>query len=477
MIELQRKKVNDRTASTHQPKGAAQSFLAMKLRPTPPHHQVYTVNQINSQIRMSPTTNSLGLETAENIVARRSESTIVLYAHDTIILVFLIAVREYIIRSLQVDGTRVHLLCPMETSGANLRDLYNVSPEDLSSIVNDSIEQDMPIEFICSDSHVHLDSLAELRNCISFAAESGAKTILSLIPDGSSNRTSLLSDLDILDLFGDCSDIIVCGTFFSFGFLPETTPRQRPLFSHAVVCYFFLRDFALSSGISHKDPYNAIVAELAGKVNGFKHVIWVPLRAICNDKNYHDGMYEFGRDNPVGNTLLIYKALLKSLHRVFPETTDSLIVFVGDVRTKHVLADINIARFTAEFGQPCVFIEQPLECRFDFLFSAYYSTRIDAEIYLLTGDSTTAVPLFQSDYKIRAIFGYPTTSLSAAGANAEQLAYIRDRVLQWYRDSVTVAASTLRESLNITTKDLGDGLFYLSTDAGDWHGWRGPHGP
>jgi hypothetical protein len=173
-------------------------------------------------------------------------------------------------------------------------------------------------------------------------------------------------------------------------------------------------------------------------------VIWAPLRALCNDEDYHDGNYHFGNSDPASNTFRIYRRLLDLLISARPELAGAPVILIGDMRTEKILRGRGPEVARALIGENSFYFLQPFDVRFDFLLADFARRFPDAHNYVICGDSTTAIPLCGCSYRASFLMGYPIKAYIEAGASEEQCLYVRNRIDNWIRDAMTVLFATVK---------------------------------
>lgn len=402
-----------------------------------------------------------------------SDRLIVVIVDDFILLPPLLALREHLIGTESVDPGKIimALAHPLLAGGVpwssppaieSMVMTFGISPRPLEAVLLDPATMNTPLEIIWSDTCIAHESFQELRNLIGRTSQLRGQITLSLAPDGSANRPSALSEANLMGLLQAEGGQINKGSFYSYGFIPSDTADRRPSFHHKLVGWFLVGCWFLGSELWAKPPYPDVACQIDAFVGDAKKAIWAPLRAICNDADYHEGNYHFGESDPATTTFRIYRRLVDLLIGARPELAGAPVILIGDMRTEKILRGRGPEAARSLIGENSFYFLQPSEVRFDFLIADFARRHPEAHNHVICGDSTTAIPLCGCPYRASFLMGYPMKAYIEAGASEEQCLYVRNRIDNWIRDAMTVLFATDKvKSASIRFEKLEEAAFLL----------------
>lgn len=384
---------------------------------------------------------------------RSSDCRIVIVVDDSILLPALLALREHLIGTERVEPDRIimALASPLLAGGVpadstpaidSMEINFGISPRTLESVLLDQATMNVPLEIIWSDTYIAHESLQELRDLIGRTSQRRGQITLSLAPDGSANRASALSEEELMGLLQAEGGLIREGSFYSYGFISSDAADRRPSFHHKLVGWFLVACYFRGSELWSKPPYPEVASQIDARVGDAQAVIWAPLRAICNDADYHDGNYHFGVSDPASNTFRIYRRLLDLLIGTKPELAGAPVILIGDMRTEKILRGRGPEAARSLIGENSFYFLQPFDVRFDFLLADFARRFANTHNYVICGDSTTAIPLSGCSYRASFLMGYPMDTYIAAGASEGQCLYVQNRIRNWIQDAMTVLFTT-----------------------------------
>lgn len=382
----------------------------------------------------------------------------VLSAYDHGSIPFFIALREHLITK-GVSPTSIVIVAEFVGDGTALRDLYNVSTVSIDIILASIPKSYDEVEIISSDTHIIRPEYSQFVQSVdSFSAASNCQIIVSFVPDGSANRPSNIPQEDLINIFKAGQSLLI-GYYYSFGYSSSVAIEKRSLFTHEHVSFIYLRCFLNGSRLATKSPYKELAHRIIDYCNNNHHVLWIPLRAICNDNAYHDGAYDFGGPNKFHSTCQIYRRLIEIFQIHAESLRGSPIVLVGDYRTNHSLGLPSQSDLKNAFGLDLLYIQQPQEVRFDFLLGSVSYYRDIINNYIITGDSTTAITVAHGGFSWKEIiFGYEKESYVASGASDWQWQFVSNRSSQWRKDLHSNMSGKDLSAIAICEKIVGDSL-------------------
>jgi hypothetical protein len=322
-----------------------------------------------------------------------------------------------------------------------------------------------PLEIIWNETYIAHESLQELRKLIRLIGRTNqlpSQLTISLTADGSANSISPLSEENLMSLIREQEGQIGKGSFYSFGFIPNDTADRRPSFQHKFVEWFLVQCWFRGSELWDKPPYPGISSQINSFVGEAKEVIWMPLRAICNDEYYHDGKYQFGETDPFASVIRVYKHLLDLLIGTKPELANAPVFLIGDMRTEKILRGHSSETVHSLIGENCFYFQQPLDVRFDFLIADFARQFPHTHNYVISGDSSAPIPLIGCTYQASFLMGYPMNTYIEVGAAVDQCLYVQNRIVTYTRAAMAVLFSTSKvQASSIRFDKLDEGVYLL----------------
>lgn len=386
----------------------------------------------------------------------------VIIPHDHTCIPYMLSIREYMIGNEGIEFNNIILTSEILGEKDLLNNLYDFSYRTFDDAIAISLNTGQGINVICSDNHLLGGELHALRENIIKALQLGVNITLSLTVDGSSNRNSVHNESDLLSFNGVLKNKINAGNYFNMGFAHANTLSKRASFKHIVVKWSLIGSYVIGSGLKSKGPYTEITDYICTNAKNKSNVVWIPLRAICADEKYCDGIYNFGRNEPGVNILNVYKNVFNALKNKYSKLTNATIIVLADYRVESLFDGSAESLIRSTFGSNAIYIKQSKEIRFDFILSMFANQSIKSHNYIICGDSTTSIPISSQEISASFVLGYRCRDLLELGAEEWQIKSICNRIHEWVIDTIKESSGSLKNGFcGISAVRIEDFLYLI----------------